>query len=189
MKVYFITSLAVGLGGSSLVSSKSNVSLLLSLNCNILVVLVSSSIPPLPLMVLLMTGAHRGPATLPLSHYNLQLSFRSLMVQLCPDFKFWLMILLDSGYHTDRNIHTGSTLQEIPAGIGQFSYSLKCRHYSILSGSKLFLDRPIFIRYLWFTITELSYRVNSFYVHKIEFSWTAVVWGLLPISGDLIRSK
>ena len=66
MKVYFITSLAVGLGGSSLVSSKSNVSLLLSLNCNILVVLVSSSIPPLPLMVLLMTGAHRGPATQPL---------------------------------------------------------------------------------------------------------------------------
>ena len=62
----FITSPAVGLGGSSLVSSKSNVSLLLSLNCNILVVLVSSSIPPLPLMVLLMTAAHRGAATQPL---------------------------------------------------------------------------------------------------------------------------
>ena len=149
MKVGSLSALwLLGWAGSSLVSSKSNVSLLLSLNCNILVVLVSSSMPPLPLMVLLMTGAHRGPATQPLSHYNLQLSFRSLMVQLCPDFKFWLMILLDSGYHTDRNIHTGSTLQEIPAGIGQFSYSLKCRHYSILSGSKLFLDRPIFIRYL-----------------------------------------
>ena len=63
---WFITSLAVGQGGSSLVSSKSNVSLLLSLNCNILVVLVSSSIPPLPLMVLLMTAAHRGAATQPL---------------------------------------------------------------------------------------------------------------------------
>ena len=51
--------------------------------------------------------------------------------------------------------HVRSTLGENLAGIGQFSYSLKCRHYSILSGSKLFQDRPISIRYLWFTIIEI----------------------------------
>ena len=73
MKVWFITAGAVEL----LVGRESNVSLLLSLNCNILLVLVSGCMAALPLMVLLMTA---GPGGSEQSHSNLQLSGRSLMV-------------------------------------------------------------------------------------------------------------
>ena len=51
---------------SSLVSWKSNVSLLLSLNCNLLAVLVSVSLLVLPLMVLLMTAGPGGSDECPL---------------------------------------------------------------------------------------------------------------------------